>query len=528
MSKPQRALSRFVWLVRIGPLCGLIALQVSLSCAAPPQANEANKAISAVRQALHLPQPSPQGYVLTGKASFSGTEGEARLEFDEEGRFLQQTVGPLSAATAFDGKTCWKQDWNQTPQITDLREREVELLQGAFLTGSLFQAGAPFVFTVDAENSTEKQTALIATANDGEVSGRVLLDKATSLPQTLQMIGPRGSRLDVSNFHDVAGRKIPGKVVITQSSGMASTFELTNVAAVASLERQHVDFVDGFPANYSFDSSAPAELTLKQAPTGHLLVQVQLNDAPASWFILDTGAGSLVVNTSYAKELNLQGFGVVNVQGVGGASQSQFRKAERLVVGPLTMTEPILVETDLDFLKQYMGEPIAGILGFEMFARCVAEVDFVTPSAKLYDAKTYDLKNAQWQELFFTSRHPAIRAEFEQDGAGVFQLDTGAAGSTLVFHTPAVKQLNLLDGRETTTTSSGGVGGAVQVETGKLSSFRFAGQEFKDQTVGFATDSRGAFADEDTLGVIGGVFIRPFTMVLDYPHKRIAFVKRPE
>jgi hypothetical protein len=394
----------------------------------------------------------------------------------------------------------------------------------------MFLPEAPFEFVADESDAAEQFAALRVTTRGGEVAGKILIDRATWLPKSMQLLIPSGSITELSEYQQAAGRFIPATVIVNQASGEKSTFVMKHATAKDSLDMDELAYPSGMPSNFVFDRSAPAALDLKLAPSGHLLVNVQLDGGEPVRFILDTGAGSLGVNTSYAKERNLKGFGRVNVQGIGGSAISQFRLAKSLKVGPLTLQDPILVEIDLDFLEQYMGVPIAGILGFELFSRCVAEVDFVAPKVELFDATEYELaQGTSWNELFYIDRLPAIEAEFEESGKGIFKLDTGAAGSTLMFHSPAVKHFKLLEGRETSTSQTGGVGGAVSVEMGPLSSFRFGGHEVKDQQVGFAIgEGDGAFSDEASAGNIGGVWLRPFTLVLDYPQKRIAFVKKPE
>lgn len=482
--------------------------------------------LASVGSALNLPEEAAEGaFRIEGQGTFSGEPSTFGFDYDDSGRYMRWIKGPLSISSGFDGEKCWKLDWNKTPQLLEMRERDEELLGGAFASMAMFSPGAAFEFALDESASTDDALALTATPKGGTLAARIMIDRTTSRPVSLKLLTARGSVTTVEEYREFNGRNLPAKASIKMASGQVNTYEVNSVKPTDALSAQTIAY-PAAPADFTFDSEAPAALPLKQAASGHLLVQAQINGDDPAWFILDTGAGSLCISTSLAAKLNMPGFGTVNVQGVGGSSLSQFRRAESMQVGPLTMQEPIFVEMDLDFLEQFMGVPISGILGFEMFSRCVAEIDFVAPSVNLHDASQYELAKGSWEELFFDSRHPAVRGTFDNTGEGIFMLDTGAAGSTLVFHTPTVKKLNMLEGRETTSSQSAGVGGAVNVEIGTLSSFRFGGHEFKDQQVGFATEDHGAFANEGTTGVIGGVWIRPFTMVLDYSHKRIAFVKK--
>ena len=69
----------------------------------------------------------------------------------------------------------------------------------------------------------------------------------------------------------------------------------------------------------TFDAGAPAELEVKQARTGHLLVRPVVNGRPAGWFIFDTGAGVCCVTSSSVAERGLEQIGEIDA--VGGGRQ---------------------------------------------------------------------------------------------------------------------------------------------------------------------------------------------------------------
>ena len=99
------------------------------------------------------------------------------------------------------------------------------------------------------------------------------------------------------------------------------------------------------------------------------------------------------------------------------------------------------------------------------------------------------------------------------------------AATTVTFHSPAVKSMKLLEGRETKTQMLGGVGGGSPTEQGPLEWFEVGGKRFEKPTVTFATGDVGPLADKYTVGNVGQVFLRPFRIVLDYAGARIAFVE---
>jgi hypothetical protein len=112
--------------------------------------------------------------------------------------------------------------------------------------------------------------------------------------------------------------------------------------------------------------------------------------------------------------------------------------------------------------------------------------------------------------------------------SGLLRLDSGASGTAVIFHHPAVEQFKLLEGREVQDGHMGGVGGSVPMKRGQLKSLEVAGQMLTDVEAGFVTEPRGAFASPYTAGVLGGPLLRRFTIVLDYPGGRIALRPRPQ
>ena len=50
-----------------------------------------------------------------------------------------------------------------------------------------------------------------------------------------------------------------------------------------------------------------------------------------------------------------------------------------------------------------------------------------------------------------------------------------------------------------------------------------SGDRFEHENVLFSLDDSGALADRWSAGTVGGLFLRRFTLVFDYPHRRVGF-----
>lgn len=276
----------------------------------------------------------------------------------------------------------------------------------------------------------------------------------------------------------------------------------------------------------AFDSKIPASLEVKRAPTGHLLVMPLINGHEAGWFIFDTGAGICCVSPRRIEQLGLRESGSVHAQGVGGTKASRLFLADSVRLGPASFKDHVLMETDLDFLTPHLGEEISGVIGYGVISKCVVEMDLKAAKVSLHDPAEPGLEQRPWQELQLQERLPVVNARFE-DHDGLFRLDTGANGY-LSFHADAVKKWELLKEREVEDSRMGGVGGFVPAKSGKIKWIELGGVRTEDVPVRFALEKRGAMGDPARDGTIGVELLKPFTLFIDYPHSRIAFVKRAE
>lgn len=286
-----------------------------------------------------------------------------------------------------------------------------------------------------------------------------------------------------------------------------------------------------------FDSGVPAALEVKRAPTGHVLVRPKINGEEPGWFIFDTGAGVCVISTPKVEELHLRAAGEIPAVGVGGAEGAKLYRADVLALGPMTLHDHPLMATDLSMLKAYLGDEIAGVIGYGVLSRCVGEITIGSKEeparVALFDPGSFDLERehgariksgAAWSKLKLVRRIPAVAGKVEDHDAW-FRLDTGANGF-VTMHAGAVEKWNLLEGRDVTDIKLGGVGGFVKGKAGTLRSIEVGGMRHENVKASFALEKKGSFGNDEMDGNLGAEMIRPFVLVLDYQHERAAFLRR--
>src|SRR5688572_10361862 len=282
------------------------------------------------------------------------------------------------------------------------------------------------------------------------------------------------------------------------------------------------------PGKVSLVGTLPSELKVKRAKTGHLLVAPKVDGNEAGWFIFDTGAGMSCVDKTVAERLALPHAGQANALGEGGAQQTQLLKVKSIELGPVLVEDSTVVELNLKPIALAMGEEIDGVIGYECFLPGVFEVDLAAGKITVHDPATYALPDGQkWDKLSFKGRRPRLPGKLESNEEGLFLFDLGA-NSSLTVYVPAVERFKLLDGRETTETKSGGVGGIHAARKGSVGSLTLAGQRIEDVPAVFVQSKQGAAGnDPEVFGSVGVGLLKRFVLVLNYRDQTVGLLPRP-
>jgi hypothetical protein len=506
----------------------LVHLALSALCAAPAaQVRSASEIVAAARAALGQDELAASGAALrvTGSGRSLGTDVARTLVFDGRGRFLDTLDGLLPQAAGHDGTTTWGRDWTGTARALVLGDAAGVVVEHLLLTGGWSASAAPFTFELAAAPA-EDELVLAWTHVDGVQHGTITLDAATHLPRAAsQGSGDHAASWKFVDPQAHDGIVFPARIEALEQ-GLPQGFEVRAVERLAAVDDALFAPSLAPPADTRFLPDVPPGLEVKRVASGHLLVHPTVEGQDLGWFIFDSGAGTNCIATSVTDALAGEPFGQIGAKGVGGTVPAQFWRAQELALGPLVIAGPVFMGLDLAFLERAFGVEIGGILGYELFSRCVVELDMRAAEIALHDPARFELAAAgRWEDVTIYGRHPCVRAGFE-DHEGLFKIDTGAAGDTVTLHYDAVREFDLLAERETKVSGAGGVGGTVVTRSGELASFRLGGHDFEAIQASFALEDKGAFADGYVQGNIGGKLLAPFVLVFDYPHGRLGFVPR--
>lgn len=371
--------------------------------------------------------------------------------------------------------------------------------------------------------SNAREFAIALSLPDGVAGATVYVDRRTWLPDRVVVPYERGPFTQrYRDYRTIRGVRFPFAVETSYRDTSSRT-----VVSVLPIAPKSFFARPRPPLDYRFDSARPAALETRQgAPfpsgtAGHVYVRATADDVRSGWWHFDSGADTSIIDESVAEALHMEVIGTHRSAGADGKPvEGTWRRAKSLTVGRIRIENAVFRGMDLSGNNAPAGEKRMGTLGYDLFARALVEWGDGGARVRICDPTTYRLpKGARWQRLEHIDSTPAFRAVAEGH-SGLFQIDTGNAG-TVDFAKPFHERNAMLRSRPTRQVQVLGSGGSFAVEVGRLASFKFAGEEFRDLEVAFRT---GGVSREASAGTIGRDVLERFTLVFDYPHQRLAFL----
>jgi clan AA aspartic protease (TIGR02281 family) len=248
---------------------------------------------------------------------------------------------------------------------------------------------------------------------------------------------------------------------------------------------------------------------------GHLYVEGQVNRKPAR-FILDCGAGANILTPEAA-----QRFGIVlsgqKVRARGaGTVDAGLATVERIDIGQASLEEESAVVLSLPPQLE-----VDGLLGYGFFSRFVVTLDYAQGRLTLTSPDKFrPVPDAAALPLRIISNIPFVEAE--ADGKkGWFQLDTGAAGSLILF-APFVERNGLRSrySPRIETITGRGVGGLLRGELVRIPTLKLGNVVVRSLIADLSLQTSGSFYDKTLAGNIGTEILHRFTVTMDYSRKK--------
>ena len=263
---------------------------------------------------------------------------------------------------------------------------------------------------------------------------------------------------------------------------------------------------------------------------GKLLVMASVNGAAPMPFILDTG-GHAILTRDAAVRLGLAGIGQGVTYGAGeGSTAEQFARSDTLAIGAAEITGvPFEIAAEpYYFSERGSQQPIAGILGLEVFERFAVTLDHRARAVTLTPLPDFaPPASGVAVPIRFADDIPLV------DGAingrpGILAVDTGNSGDIVV------------QGRFARATGldaafKGGVGGVSSGQGGdsvytiaRLDGIDLGGVSLACPLARVAYDTAGAFSSRSEAGNVGEAALSLFKVTFDYGRQTMTLEHDPD
>jgi hypothetical protein len=237
--------------------------------------------------------------------------------------------------------------------------------------------------------------------------------------------------------------------------------------------------------------------------------------------ILDSGAGISVLDSTYAKSVNIKGGGSVGVMGVGGSSSMQLAPNLHVKMGGLTLSPITAGLIDLSGVSADMGHPMPLVLGKEVLNQLVIDIDFQRHKIAFRDPQDFSAPpGAVRLELGRHSDNHTVPVSVDGAAPVPFDFDLGN-GSPLIVYAAYRDQAHLLDGKRQSLTLTGGVGGTHPDKMATVGSIALGGVQMTQIPAAFPDAGDDAVSSDRTAGNIGLPVFERFRLMTDYPHNAI-------
>ncbi|SRR6266403_166998 len=273
--------------------------------------------------------------------------------------------------------------------------------------------------------------------------------------------------------------------------------------------------------NYHFTSGTSALGIPFQLSSNFVLVQLRVNNSRPLWFLFSTASTS-VIDTRIAKELGLP---VQGKEDLGGIEAGLIHGISLALPGVTALNQTVAV-LPLEFLSSWMGQPVAGLIGYDFISQFVIEVDYATSKMNVYASASYRYSGSgDVIQIKFIDKSPFIAVKVAMEGReaveGTFEFATESSGVLVVQRSFAEAHQLLNSTKSFRLGNVGGDEGSMsRTLQGRVRNIQVGRFVINNPIVSFSRAEAGKVATGGD-GQIGGEVLRRFRLILDYSRQLI-------
>jgi hypothetical protein len=261
-----------------------------------------------------------------------------------------------------------------------------------------------------------------------------------------------------------------------------------------------------------------------------IVLKATLDDSDTLRFILDTGVTSTIItDPKRALTLDVKYVRRVRVTGAGegGDLMANVSVGHTIRMGDIVATQQNIVVLDEDVLKlsEFLGVPIHGIFGHDIFSNFVVTIDFEHKMLSLTDPNKFKYKRSMGTiyPIVLTQSKPytdaiAMVSNDNKEIPMRLVIDTGA-GHALLLSTKENDPIQL-PGKVMRANLGRGLNGEINGHIGRVDKIRLGTLEMKDILASFPDSLSFSMkfppSSQGRQGSIGCELLRRFTVTLNY------------
>ena len=277
--------------------------------------------------------------------------------------------------------------------------------------------------------------------------------------------------------------------------------------------------------NYHFASGTSSLGIPFQLSSNFVLVQLRMNNSRPLWFLFSTASTS-VIDTRIAKELGLRVQDKEKLTATGSSIGVGSISGVSLALPGVTTVNQTVAVLPLEFISSIMGQPVAGLIGYDFIGQFVIEVDYAARKMNVYGPATYRYSGSgEILPIKFIDKRPFVGVKITMEGReaveGMVELETADSGVLVVQRSFAEAHQLLKSVKGFRLGNVGGAGGSMsRTLQGRVRNIQVGRLSINNPIVMFSQ----AEAAKDATGgdgQIGGEALRRFRLILDYSRQRI-------
>jgi len=334
------------------------------------------------------------------------------------------------------------------------------------------------------------------------------IDPASGFPVRLEYLDGDGpSFVDYADWRDVKGRKIAFRNTLSDGDRRFDTVQqTTSVRLDEPVDASN--FAPLAPRALAADRIHAVPLVERG---GHVGLTVRI--AERDWFfLLDTGAQSILVDSAVLKAAGVAGQGAMEVRGASRTGGLSAATLPHLEIDGASMDD--VVVSSLDIGRSLGGGlKIDGILGYPFFASAVVEMDFAKHVLRFGPPGSFAPQGTQ---IGLDVDRELAEATMRVNGRleAPFIVDTGNSGEMLLYR-PFLDAHPGLVPFSAASSWNYGLGGANATYRTSLDALEVGGYGLYHRTVDVVLAKDGAFADRVDAGNVGLGVLRNFVATFD-------------